>query len=116
MTGLWRNNEETSEGKYPIVLRRDGTPVTDPYFVILLHDPCAQEALFAYANKAEELGMDEQYVKDLRDLVIHSGELAKEAKENPKPPDPDAPRHREDDPKVIAWARSLIKDKGQFSS
>lgn len=28
MSGLWRNNPNTPEGKYPVVLRRDGTPLT----------------------------------------------------------------------------------------
>jgi len=107
MAGLWRNNPETPEGKYPILLRRDGTTVKVPYFPILLHDPCAAAALKAYADKAEEHCMDPEYVKDLRELAKTSQALAKEAKNNPKPPDPDAPRHRVDDPKIIAWARSI---------
>ena len=50
--GLWRNDPETSEGKYPIVLRRDGTVLPGPYFVICSRDPCAAAAFAAYANEA----------------------------------------------------------------
>jgi len=107
MTGLWSNNPETPEGKYPILLRRDGSPVLVPYFPILLHDPCASAALRAYADKAAELGMDPVFVSDIRIKAGESLILAKKAKSNPKPPDPDAPRHRVDDPAILAWARSL---------
>ena len=43
--GLWFNNTETPEGKYPIVLRRDGTPVETPYMVLLVRDPCFEAAI-----------------------------------------------------------------------
>lgn len=101
--GLWRNDAATREGKYPILLRRDGTAVEHPYFAILARDPCASAALLAYANKAEELGFAADYVSDLRQLAdeydayrLHAGDG-----------DPGAPRHRKDDPMVLAWARSL---------
>lgn len=62
MSGLWRNDPETPEGKYPIVLRRDGTPLKTRFIVLALRDPCAQAALEAYAYKADELNMDAQFV------------------------------------------------------
>jgi hypothetical protein len=46
--GLWKNDASTPEGKYPILLRRDGTAVEHPYFAILARDPCAKAALLAW--------------------------------------------------------------------
>ena len=66
MAGLWRNDPQTPEGKYPIVLWRDGSPLTTPYIVITLKDPCAPAAFRAYADQAEALGLDAQYVADFR--------------------------------------------------
>jgi hypothetical protein len=101
MSGLWRNDSETPEGKYPIVLRRDGSVVTKPYFVLLDCDPGFVAALIAYANEHESIGSDPNFVTQIR-------EWAYEVERNPPPQgDPDAPRHREDDPIVIAWARSV---------
>lgn len=106
MSGLWMNNDETSEGKYPICLRRDGTPLTKPYFVMVLHDPCVAAGLRAYADEAAKQNFDAEYVSDIRKLAERSEKLAA----NPDSgADPDAPRHRTDDPVVIAWARSLGK-------
>lgn len=101
--GLWRNDPATPEGKYPILLRRDGSAVEHPYFAILARDPCAQAALLAYADKAEELGFDEGYIADLRQLADEYEAYRLEAGDG----DPGAPRHRKDDPLVLAWARSL---------
>lgn len=101
---LWRNNPSTPEGKYPIVLRRDGTPLESRYVVMVLKDPAVQDAFLAYARKAESLGYDEHLVKDFYDLAdecIHEQEMAT------KPADPDAPPHRKDDPVVLAWSRSI---------
>lgn len=100
MSGLWREDSDTPEGKYPIVLRRDGTVVTKPYFVLLDCDPAFVAAMRAYANEHKRLGSDRNFV-----LQIH--EWADRVEANPPPQgDPDAPRHRKDDPIVIAWARS----------
>lgn len=106
MSGLWRWNEETPEGKYPIVLRRDGTPLTSRYFVMALRDPAVPAALRAYAVAAETLGMNEQYVADVRQLADEA-EKEHVTKTGQRPPDPDAPPHRKDDPVVLAWARSI---------
>lgn len=103
MSGLWNNNPETPEGKYPIVLRRDGSVLDTPYFVIALRDPCASAALHAYAERAEALGLDPAYVQAMYALALE----AECVRETIGPGDPDAPRHRTDDPRIIAWARSL---------
>ncbi len=100
---LWRNNPETPEGKYPIALRRDGTPIERRYMVIVLRDPAASAAFAAYALEAARLGYDAQYVADVVEL---SRQAAVEASDDPG--DPMAPRHRVDDPVVLAWARSIM--------
>lgn len=107
---LWINNPETPEGKYPIVLRRDGTPVETPYMVLLVRDPAFDAAMRAYADEAERLGYDPAYIADIRALAAAapamraSIDAAKGCKG-----DPDAPRHRKDDPAILAWARSIGK-------
>lgn len=101
---LWRNNSATPEGKYPIVLRRDGTPLTARYFVIALKDPAADAALQAYADAAEKLGYDPAYVADIRELA---DQCPVERAFAERPADADAPPHRRDDPAVLAWARSI---------
>lgn len=55
----------------------------------------------AYAWEAERLGMDPQYVADVRALAgtFKGYEDAK------GPGDPDGPRHRVDDPEIIARMR-----------
>jgi len=104
MAGLWRYNPATPEGKYPIVLLRDGTPLEARYFVIALKDPAAEDALLAYAGKAEALGFDPEYVRDIRALAT---ECPRERAAAGNSADPDAPPHRADDPRVLAWARSI---------
>jgi len=103
MGGLWRNNKETPEGKYPIVLRRDGTPLEVRFLVMTLRDPCAPAAFRAYADHAEKIGLDSDYVRGMRQLA---NEAEKECKQVGAG-DPDAPRHRKDDPAVLAWARGI---------
>lgn len=107
MSGLRRNDPATPEGKYPIVLRRDGTPLEARYFVLALKDPAAEVALREYANEAERRGYDQQYVADVRRLAAECGGERAKAHEAKKPADPDAPPHRKDDPAVLAWARSI---------
>lgn len=103
MARLWRNDFATPEGKYPIVLRRDGKPVETPYLVMLMKDPCFDAAMAAYADEAERRGFDPEYVADIRDLVARAPELRAQT----TPGDPDAPPHRTEDPVLLAWARSL---------
>jgi hypothetical protein len=97
MAGLWRNNPETREGKY-LVKRRDGTIPEWPYFVIGAKDPAAPATLRAYADAASRLGMDPRYVRDVRQLADTFAFWL----ESRGCGDPDAPRHREDDPAIIA--------------
>jgi hypothetical protein len=100
MAGIWRNNPETQEGKY-LVQRRDGTVPSWPWFVLGGRDPAAPAALMAYAWEADRLGMDPQYVADVRALA----ETFKNWEDTEGPGDPDGPKHRVDDPEIIAKMR-----------
>jgi hypothetical protein len=100
MAGLWRNSEGTREGKY-LVVRRDGSIPKWPYFVIGAADPCAPATLYAYAEFAEQWRMDPQYVADLRALAKEFKDWHREHGLG----DPDAPRHRTDDPATIEKMR-----------
>lgn len=111
MAGIWKNNPETAEGKYPIVLRRDGSVLTKPYFVLVLGDPGAPAALEAYAAAHGALGSDPQFVADVRGLALEAigwaNLCAREAANPDLKADPDAPPHRQDDPDIISWARRV---------
>ena len=100
MARLWRNTDGTREGKY-LVTRRDGTVPEWPYFVIGAADPAAPNALLAYANAAEQLGMDPGYVADIRAMATDWIVWRREHSTG----DPDAPRHRTDDPETVAKMR-----------
>lgn len=100
MAGIWKHAEGTREGKY-LVQRRDGTVPGWPFFVIAASDPAAPKALHAYADAAAEHGMDPEYVRDVRNLAAEFSRWRAEHGAG----DPDAPRHREDDPAVIAKMR-----------
>jgi hypothetical protein len=104
MAGLWRNNPETREGKY-LVKRRDGTVPRWPYFVIGGCDPAAPAALRAYADEAERLKMDPAYVADVRSMAADFDDWRDAEGDG----DPDAPRHRTDDPAIVA---EMAKGKG----
>ena len=99
MARLWRNNPETREGKY-LVKRRDGTIPRWPWFVLGAADPAAPVGLRAYADEVERIGKDPAYVADIRTLAddwerrLAAGEWDEG--------DPDAPRHRKDDPAIVA--------------
>ena len=95
-SGLWRNNPDTPEGKY-LVKRRDGSVVEWPNFTLGARDPAAPTALRAYAEKAQALGMNLQYVSDILDLADSFDEYRYEHGQG----DPDKGRHRQDDPKII---------------
>lgn len=99
--GLWRNDPETPEGKY-LVKRRDGSVVDWPNFVIGAKDPAAPACLRAYADEAARQGFNDKYVNDVRELanqfekyrIFHGAG------------DPDAGRHRKDNPETIAEMRN----------
>lgn len=101
LTGLWRNDPETPEGKY-LVVRRDGTVTEWPHFVLAAVDYSSSIALRAYAESAEERGMNAQFVKDIRDLA---DTFANYAAADGRRSDPDRGRHRRDDPRVIELMR-----------
>lgn len=92
--------EEFSEGKF-LVVRRDGTVPHWPHFVLGARDPASVPALNAYADAAEKLGLDPEYVASIRDLAVDF--LAYRYNEGEG--DADAPPHRTDDPAVIAAMR-----------
>jgi hypothetical protein len=104
MPGLWRNNDDSREGKY-LVVRRDGTIPQWPWFVIGAADPAAPAALLAYADAAEAEGMDAEYVADIRTLAAQFDEWRARAAQVNMIGDPDAVKHRKDDPVVIEWMR-----------
>ena len=108
MAGIWRNNPETPEGKYPIMLRRDGSPVENRFFGLLLKDPGAPAAFRAYAAEHRRLGSDPVYVADILKLADEAEREFRRARHGEiRMPDPDAPPHRKDDPAILAWARSI---------
>lgn len=97
MSGLWRNNKATKGGKY-LVQRRDGTVPEWPYMVLGAKDPAAQIALLAYADEAERLGYDPQYVADIRALADDFGTYRTSCGVS----DPTSGPTRPDAPEVVA--------------
>jgi hypothetical protein len=104
MAGLFSKTPGGEGGKY-LVQRRDGTVPDWPWFVLGASDPAAPITLRVYALEHERMGSDPQYVADLRALADEFEEwrLANGAG------DPDAPKHRKDDQKIVA---KLKKHKG----
>ena len=100
LTGLWRDNPETPEGKY-LVKRRDGTIVEWPNFVMGAKDPAAPAGLRGYADEAERLGFNPGYVAGIRRLADEWPAYRAEYGEG----DPDRGRHREDDPVTVREMR-----------
>lgn len=96
MSGLWRNNPETPEGKF-LVKRRDGSIPEYPVFVIGAKDPCAPAALIGYAEEARKLEMDKELVEDVLYLSLQYEHYREDAGAGR----PDAPPHRQDDPDTI---------------
>lgn len=106
MARLWRNNPDTPGGKY-LVKRRDGTIPAWMWFVLGERDPAAPAGLRGYADEAEKRGFDPEYVADIRTMAdAWEQDLALGLT---TPGDPDAPRHREDDPATVA---EMLKARG----
>lgn len=101
LTGLWRRNADTPEGKY-LVKRRDGSVPEWPSFVLGAKDPAASAALRAYAIQAEILGMNAKYVADIRALADEFDFYRERHGEG----DPDRGRHRKDDPATVTEMRN----------
>ena len=97
MARLWRKNPEFKGGK-SLVKRRDGTVPDWPWFVLGAKDPCSSAALRAYADAAEHRGFDPEYVADIRAMADEWNEYLMIHGVG----DPDAPRHRVDDPETVA--------------
>lgn len=97
MARLFSKTPGYEGGKY-LVQRRDGTVPDWPYLVIGGADPAGQVALRAYADYAEKLGYDPELVADIRELANDFVRWQIEHGNG----DPDAPRHRPDDPEIIA--------------
>jgi len=111
MSGLWMNNEETREGKYPVLLRRDGSVPEATWFVLLSKDPAAPVAIRAYAAEAERLSFDQQYVDDLRGLADRFEHERKHYGDG----DPDAGPHRQDDKHAISFPGRLETYRQQLA-
>jgi hypothetical protein len=130
MSGLFRNDPTTREGKYPVLLRRDGTVPEWEWFVLGARDPAAIAAIRRYAEKADQIGLDPVYVRDLREMADLWESAQYEEKERrsrveaatsageaafhegwfpEKPADPDGPRHRADDPRALTFPSTLAE-------
>lgn len=99
MAGLFRDDPATPEGKY-LVQRRDGTVPAWTWFVLGAADPEAPAGLRGYADAAEKAGRDPAYVASIRRRADQWEEDLAAGKFPVG--DPDAPRHRVDDPAIIA--------------
>lgn len=98
MARLWRNDPNVPGGCKYLVTRRDGTVPEWPWFVLGAKDPATPTALRAYANVCESLKMDPQYVSDLRAMADEWDRYRFDHGQG----DPDAPRHRTDDPETVS--------------
>lgn len=97
---VWAKTEEFSEGKF-LVVRRDGSVPHWPHFVIGARDPAAPEALRAYADIAERMGFEPDYVASIRELADDFYQYRMAEGDG----DPEASPHRKDDPQVIEAMR-----------
>ena len=100
MTGLFRDNPATPEGKY-LVKRRDGSVVEWPSFVIGARDPMSPWALRAYAIVAVLFGYGWQWPRSIWRLASEFDTYRKAHGNG----DPDKGRHRQDDPATVAEMR-----------
>jgi len=111
LTGLFRDNPETPEGKY-LVKRRDGTVPKWPSFVLGAADPLAVIALHAYAteaarivteepDRAARMGLTMEFSERIHGLADEFAEYRKARGEG----DPGMGRHRKDDPATVAEMR-----------
>ena len=111
LTGLFRDNPETPEGKY-LVKRRDGTVVEWPSFVLGARDPVAAVALRAYAKEVRRLIRDEPQeammlglTREFADRLSLEADSWDDFRDTHGSGDPGMGRHRRDDPATIAEMR-----------
>jgi len=88
-----------------LVVRRDGTVPDWPYLVMGARDPIVPAALRAYADEAERLGYDAEWIADIRG---QAGDFERYRAEHGDG-DPDAPLHRTDDPTTVARIKAGSK-------
>jgi hypothetical protein len=101
LTGLFRDQPETPEGKY-LVKRRDGTVVEWPTFVLGARDPHAAVALRAYAASCRtDPDIDPRFVDRLHQFANEWDEYRLSHGEG----DPGMGRHRKDDPATVEEMR-----------
>lgn len=97
---IWAKTEEFAEGKF-LVVRRDGSSPHWPHFVLGARDMAAPVALRAYADAAEKMGYEPEYVASIRELADDFVSYCTQEGTG----DPEAPPHRTDDPNVIEAMR-----------
>ena len=101
MGGLWKKE------KY-LVVRRDSHVPLWRWFVLGAADPAAPAGLRAYADSAQELGYDQEYVDDIRALAgAFDSELRMREKKGLLG-NPTGPPHRLDAP----WVVNMLKNSG----
>lgn len=101
LTGLFRDQPGTPEGKY-LVKRRDGTVPPWPSFVLGGADPHAAVALRAYADScAQDPAIDSGFVAALRRWADEYDYYRATHGEG----DPGMGVHRPDDPATVAQMR-----------
>lgn len=89
-----------------MVQRRDGTVPDWPWFVLGGADPLVPWVLRVYALLALAFGYDRKYARDVWKLAR---EFELWRRKN-KTGDPDAGKHRKDDPEIIAKMRKAGGD------
>ncbi len=102
---IWAKTKQFSEGKF-LVVRRDGTVPLWPHFVLGARDPAAPAALRAYANAADVLGLDSEYISSILELANDFDNY----RLNEGTGDADAAPHRKDDPRVIHAMRGFASN------
>ncbi len=97
---IWAKTDEYREGKF-LVVRRDGSVPHWPHFVLGARDPATPIALRAYADAAETLNFEPEYIASIRELADDFEVYRSQEGDG----DPEAAPHRTDDPEVIAAMR-----------